>query len=48
MRPQTDLFQRIIGDKEKFLKKILRSDRKEKRRERVPSEPEQLSSPSDG
>jgi len=48
MRPQTDLFQRIIGNKEKFLKKILRSDRKEKRRERVPSEPEQLSSPSDG
>jgi hypothetical protein len=48
MRPQTDLFQRIIGDKEKFWKKLLRSDRKEKRRERVPSEPEQVSSPSDG
>ena len=48
MRPQTDLFQRIIGDKEKFLKKLLRSDRKEKRRERIPSEPEQVTSPSDG
>jgi hypothetical protein len=48
MRPQTDLFQRIIGDKEKFLKKLLRSDRKEKRRERAPSEPEQVNSPSDG
>ena len=47
MRPQTDLFQRIIGDKEKFLKKILRSDRKEKRREHVPSEPQQVNSPSD-
>lgn len=47
-RPQTDLFQRIIGDKEKFLKKLLRSDRKEKRRERVPSEPEEINSPSDG
>jgi len=29
MRPQTDLFERIIGDKEKLLKKLLRSDRKE-------------------
>jgi hypothetical protein len=47
MRPQTDLFQRIIGDKEKFLKKILRSDRKGKRREHVPSEPQQVNSPSD-
>jgi len=48
MRPQTDLFQRIIGDKERFLKKLLRSDRKEKRRERIPSEPAQVTSPSDG
>jgi hypothetical protein len=47
-RPQTDLFQRIIGDKERFLKKLLRSDRKEKRRERIPSEPAQVTSPSDG
>ena len=46
-RPQTDLFQRIIGDKEKFWKKLLRSDRKEKRRERVPAEPEQVNPPSD-
>jgi hypothetical protein len=48
MRPQTDLFERIIGDKERFLKKLLRGDRKDKRRERVPSESEQIGSPSDG
>jgi hypothetical protein len=48
MRPQTDLFQRIIGDQQKFLKKLLRSDRKEKRREPVRSEPEGVNSPSDG
>lgn len=46
-RPQTDLFDRIIGDKEKFLKKLLRSDHKDKRGERVPSEPE-IGSRSDG
>ena len=46
MRPQTDLFERIIGDKEKLLKKLLRSDRKEKRHER--GESEQVGSPSDG
>jgi len=48
MRPQTDLFDRMIGDKEKFLKKLLRTDRRDKRRESVPSEPEQAGSPSDG
>jgi hypothetical protein len=48
MRPQTDLFERIIGDKERFLKKLLRGDRKDKRRERVPSESEQIGAPSDG
>jgi hypothetical protein len=45
LRPQTDLFDRIIGDKEKFLKKLLRSDRKDKRRERAPAEPEPAGSP---
>jgi hypothetical protein len=30
------------------LKKLLRGDRKDKRRERVPSESEQIGSPSDG
>jgi hypothetical protein len=47
MSPQTDLFDRLIGDKQKFFKKLLRSDRKDKRRERVPSDPEQIGSPSD-
>jgi hypothetical protein len=32
--PQSDLFDRIIGDKGKLLKKILGIDRKEKRNER--------------
>jgi hypothetical protein len=44
MRPQTDLFDRIIGNKEKFLKKLLRKD---KRHERAPSESDQIASPSD-
>jgi hypothetical protein len=48
MRPQTDLFERIIGNKEKFFKKLLRSDRKDRRHEHAPSEPEQTGSPPDG
>jgi hypothetical protein len=47
MRPQTDLIERIIGNKEKFFKKLLRSDRKEKRREHGPSESEQIGVPSE-
>jgi AsmA family len=34
VKPQTDLFDRIVGDKGKLLDKILRSDRHEKRREK--------------
>jgi hypothetical protein len=43
-RPQTDLFDRIIGDKEKLLRKLLRSNR-EKRKERLSTGAEQVASP---
>jgi hypothetical protein len=38
LRPQTDLFERIIGDKGKLIKKILGIDRKEKRNEGSPAD----------
>jgi hypothetical protein len=47
MRPQTDLIERIIGNREKFFRKLLRSDRKEKRHERGPPEADQIGLPSD-
>jgi hypothetical protein len=46
MKPQTDLFERIIGDKSKLMKKLFRPDHKEKRRDRVPSGPERAGRPS--
>ena len=36
--PQSDLFDRIIGDKGKLLKKILGVERKEKRDDRSPAD----------
>jgi hypothetical protein len=38
--PQSDLFDRIIGDKGKLLKKILGIDRKQKRDDRSPGDPD--------
>jgi AsmA family/AsmA-like C-terminal region len=46
MKPQTDLFERIIGDKSKLMKKLFRPDHKEKRRDRVSSGPERAGRPS--
>jgi hypothetical protein len=48
LKPQTDLFERIIGDKSKLLKKIFRPDHKEKRHDRIPAGPEQVGTPSNG
>ena len=36
LKPQTDLFERIIGDKGKLLRKLFRGDHKEKRHDRIP------------
>jgi hypothetical protein len=46
LKPQTDLIERIIGDKGKLLKKLFRTDHKEKRHDRPESE--QVGSPSNG
>jgi hypothetical protein len=48
LKPQTDLFDRIIGDKGKLLKKLFRPDHKEKRRDRIPPDPERVGTPSNG
>jgi AsmA-like C-terminal region len=48
LKPQTDLVERIIGDKAKLLKKLFRTDHKEKRHERIPAGSEQAGTPSDG
>ena len=48
LKPQTDLFERIIGDKGKLLKKLFRPDHKEKRRDRGPASAEQVVTPSNG
>ena len=48
LKPQTDLVDRIIGDKAKLLKRLFRTDHKEKRRERIPTGSEQAGTPSDG
>jgi hypothetical protein len=45
LRPQTDLFERIIGDKGKLIKKILGIDRKEKRNEGSPADSGQNAKP---
>ena len=47
-KPQTDLFERIIGDKGKLLKKLFRTDHKEKRHDRIPAGSEQAGTPSNG
>ena len=46
LKPQTDLIERIIGDKGKLLKKLFRTDHKEKRHDRPESE--QVGPPSNG
>jgi hypothetical protein len=46
LKPQTDLIERIIGDKGKLLKKLFRTDHKDKRRDRPESE--QVGPPSNG
>jgi hypothetical protein len=48
LRPQTDLVDRIIGDKAKLFKKLFRTDHKDKRHDRIPSGSEQAGTPSDG
>jgi AsmA family len=48
LKPQTDLIDRIIGDKAKLLKKLFRVDHKEKRHDRVPTGSEQDATPSNG
>ena len=48
LKPQTDLFERIIGDKGKLLKKLFRTDHKEKRHDRIPAVPERVGTPSNG
>ena len=48
LRPQTDLFERIIGDKAKLLKKLFHTDRKEKRHDRIPAGSERAGAPSNG
>jgi AsmA-like C-terminal region/AsmA family len=48
LKPQTDLFERIIGDKGKLMKKLFRPDHKEKRRERIAPGPERAGTPSNG
>jgi hypothetical protein len=48
LRPQTDLFERIIGDKGKLIKKILGIDRKEKRNEASPADSSPSAKPANG
>ena len=48
LKPQTDLFERIIGDKGKLLKKLFRTDHKDKRHDRIPAGPERVGTPSNG
>jgi AsmA family len=48
LKPQTDLFERIIGDKGKLLKKLFRIDRKEKRHDRLPDDAERIGARSNG
>lgn len=48
LRPQTDLFERIIGDKAKLLKKLFRTDHREKRHDRIPTGSERAGTPSNG
>jgi hypothetical protein len=40
-KPQTDLFERLVGDRTKLLKRLLHGNRKEKHRDRSPGEPTQ-------
>jgi hypothetical protein len=48
LRPQTNLFERIIGDKGKLIKKILGIDRKDKRNEGSPADSGQNAKPANG
>jgi AsmA family/AsmA-like C-terminal region len=48
LKPQTDLFERIIGNKGKLLKKLFHLDHKEKRHDRIPAGSEQVRTPSNG
>jgi hypothetical protein len=48
LKPQTDLVDRIIGDKTKLLKKLFRTEHKEKRHDQIPTGSEQAATPSDG
>jgi hypothetical protein len=48
LKPQTDLFERIIGDKDKLIKKLFRTDHKEKRHDRIPAGSDRVITPSDG
>ncbi len=46
LRPQTNLFDRIIGDKAKLLKKLFRTDHKDKRPARLPAGADRVWAPS--
>jgi hypothetical protein len=48
LKPKTDLLERIIGDKDKLLKKIFRMDHKEKRHDRLPDDSERAGTSSNG
>ncbi|MBV8141576.1 MAG: hypothetical protein JOZ60_05970 [Verrucomicrobia bacterium] len=48
LKPQTDLFERIIGDKGKLLRKLFHTDHKEKRHDQIPSESDRVGTPSSG
>jgi hypothetical protein len=48
LKPQTDLFERIIGDKGKLLKKLFRPERKDKKHDKIPPGAERSGSPSNG
>jgi len=48
LKPQTDLFDRIIGDKGKLFKRLFHTDRKEKRQDRIPAGSDRVGAPSKG
>jgi len=48
LKPETDLVDRIIGDKAKLLKRLFRTDHKEKRHDRIPVGSEQAGTQSNG
>jgi AsmA-like C-terminal region len=46
LKPQTNLVERIIGEKGRLLKKLFHTDHKEKRRDRIPAGSDQAGTPS--